>query len=608
MEPQTAQDGFNSESAGEFGSCCNGQVNFADDLFHIAPSTPATRTILIIVLTTADDTSGRFGITGIICTRCLVEDPNMFFDLPGYLRRLTRSVAVAVSLVAAPGVVQAAEPGEALEAVTIAGFEDGETLDERVARLEALLQGNPIQQTGFTPGCGPAGCGPQGSADCVPDAPLSVEERLRRLEKAQNGDWPDVRETELRAAPKLTKPTYKIGGRIHLDQWYFSDHTPGIANFENPTTGDDPEDRFFFRRIRVEAGGDVPGNMHYRFQVDFNNPQTPEYKDMYIGFDEIPFFNTIRVGNQKRPLGLDHLNSSRFNIFMERPLLVETFNPDARRIGIASYNSIAEDDALNFTYGLFSLENTRSDGRLIGDSMQWSFNTRLHGSPWYECDGQDYLHFAISSMFARPDGDTNDIETNRNEGRFATRNEIRSDTSWLDTGRIAGAEWYQVLGLEMIYNSGPLQVVSEYAYTWLQRDSDTPGTGPDVDFNGAYVYVAYMLTGEHVPYSRKSGTINRVKPFRNFRLFTADDCECATEEDGWGAWQVALRYSFLDLTDGDIEGGEGNDLTLGLVWYFNPYSSLQFNAVYGDISQHADVNGFTEGNFTALGTRLRVDF
>jgi phosphate-selective porin OprO and OprP len=475
-------------------------------------------------------------------------------------------------------------------------FQKGETLEQRVARLEAALETaerslsfNAIQQISA-------------------QQPADDGDRLRAVERGLNElnkDWAELRESDVES-DVLTKPTFKIGGRIHLDQWYFSDHSPGIAFFENPTTGDDPEDRIFFRRIRLEAGGDIPGNMHYRFQVDFNNPQTPEYKDMYIGFSKIPFFNTVRFGNQKRPLGLDHLNSSRFNIFMERPLMVETFNPDARRIGVASYNSIAEDDAANFTYGVFSLENTRSDGRLIGDSLQMSFNTRLHMSPWYECDGEDYLHLGVSTMFAKPDGDVTAVETNNNDGRFATRSEIRSDRSWLDTGRIAGADWYEVLGLELIYNSGPFQITGEYAFTWMQRDNDTAGTGPDLFFNGAYIFAAYMLTGEHVPYSRKSGTIGRVKPFRNFAPFTADDPNC--EETGWGAWQVAARYSFLDLTDNDIRGGVGNDFTLGLVWYFNPYSSLQFNAVYGDIRDHSPTGGFTDGHFTALGTRLRVDF
>jgi phosphate-selective porin OprO/OprP len=114
-----------------------------------------------------------------------------------------------------------------------------------------------------------------------------------------------------------------------------------------------------------------------------------------------------------------------------------------------------------------------------------------------------------------------------------------------------------------------------------------------------------MLTGEHVPYKRSGGTIDRVKPFENFFLVN----RCGNGGGGgWGAWQLALRYSYLDLTDNDIQGGVEDNITLGLVWYLNPYSSFQFNAVYGDIEKHAPVGGFTDGHFTAIGTRLRVDF
>jgi phosphate-selective porin OprO/OprP len=159
--------------------------------------------------------------------------------------------------------------------------------------------------------------------------------------------------------------------------------------------------------------------------------------------------------------------------------------------------------------------------------------------------------------------------------------------------------------LESILNVGPLQVVGEYQTSWVQRDDVTRDTGPDVYFHGGYVYIAYMLTGEHVPYKRTSGTIDRVRPFENF--FLVDTCHdgCAA---GWGAWQVALRYSYLDLTDNDIFGGVEHNTTLGLVWYLNAYSSLQFNAVYGDIEDRYDVGGYTNGHFTALGSRLRVNF
>jgi phosphate-selective porin OprO/OprP len=176
---------------------------------------------------------------------------------------------------------------------------------------------------------------------------------------------------------------------------------------------------------------------------------------------------------------------------------------------------------------------------------------------------------------------------------------------WLDTSRIAGASAYEIAAVESILNVGPLQIVGEYMTNWTQRGDTPPGTPGDLFFHGGYAYVAYMLTGEHVPYDRDSGTIGRTEPFEDF--FVVERCHGGWGS-GWGAWQAALRYSHLDLTDGDIRGGVEDNLTLALVWYFNAYSNLQFNAVYGSIDEHRPAGGFTEGDFTALGTRLRMEF
>ncbi len=437
----------------------------------------------------------------------------------------------------------------------------------------------------------------------------SIQKRLDELEKKL--DDKGEKESSLKEVETPSKPTLKINGRIHADYWNFTDSSPGIGFFEHPDAtaanyGTDPEDRFFFRRIRLNFQGDVFETMMYRMQIDFNTPDSGEMIDLYIGFRDLPLLGKVQVGNQKRPLGLDHLNSSRFNLFIERPLVVEAFNEDARRFGIAAYNG-TDDQVYNWAYGVYALENMVRDGKVIGDSMQLSANARFFSSPWYDetSGGRGYFHWAVSGMVARPDGDNGPGETNRNEGRFRTRSELRSDRRWIDTGRIAGAEWYEILGLEGILNVGPWQVVGEYQSNWMQRDATTPGTGPDLHFQGAYVYLSYMLTGEHVPYKRSSGTIDRVKPFENFFLVNTCSDEVA---GGWGAWQVALRYSHLDISDADIAGGVEDNLTLGLVWYFNSHASMQFNAIYGDIDSHSPVGGYTDGHFTALGTRLRVNF
>lgn len=439
-----------------------------------------------------------------------------------------------------------------------------------------------------------------------------AEEKKKKQEEKLSSYFDTVDDLKLardaEAAAAKKKPTFKIGGRVHFDTTWFPEASDGIGFFENPATGVDPETRIFFRRIRLEMGGDIFDTMLWRMQIDFNSPDTPEYKDVYVGFKNLPLNHTILIGNQKRPLGLDHLNSSRFNVFMERPLVVEAFNEDARRTGIAAY---AYTDELDYTfrYGLYSLENTTLDGEYLGDSLQYSGNARISGNPWYDegSDGRGYFHWAVSGMVARPDGDVDPNDTNANESRFRTRGELRSNRRWIDTGRIAGAEWYEIAGLEAIFNYGPLQITSEFQSTWMQRDNTTPGTGPDLNFHGAYVYAHYMLTGEHIPYNRQTSCINRLKPFQNFFLVDRlcnGDCVAA----GWGAWGIGARLSYLDLTDKDIRGGREDNLTLGLNWWWTAYSKIQFNLVHGNIEQHRPVGGFTDGHFWGFTTRVQADF
>ena len=404
------------------------------------------------------------------------------------------------------------------------------------------------------------------------------------------------------------KPSLKINGRIHLDWWDFMHDSDGIGFFEHPlgtvpaaAVGTDPESRFAFRRIRLNFRGDISEAMMYRFDLEFSDPSTPGYRDAWIGFRELPILQTVLVGNQKRPIGLDHWNSSNDNLFLERPMVIEAFNEDARRLGITSY-CVSESEDYTWQYGVYNLANTAETGEYLGDSLQLSANARLTGNPWYDesSGGRGYFHWGVSGMASRPDGDVLPGDSNGNEARFRTRAEARSDNRWLNTGRIAGATDYEILGLESILNVGALQVVGEYQHNWTQRDG-----GADLEFHGGYVYVAYALTGEHVPYDRSKSSIGTLQPFENFFLVN----RCSGERGGgWGAWQVAARYSYLDLTDDNILGGVGSNMTLALNWYWSANAKLQINYVTGSIDDHAPTGGFTAGNYSILGTRFMVFF
>lgn len=448
--------------------------------------------------------------------------------------------------------------------------------------------------------------------------PEDFEKRLKELEdqlaeqakeQAQKEEQAEQSE-KLKAAEAKQKPTFKLNGRIHMDYWDFPTNQPGIGFLEHPDPSDanygqDPENRFEFRRIRLEMSGDIPENMYWRMQVDFADPSDIAFKDVYVGWQGDDGQRSFQIGNQKLPLGLDALDSSRYTVFAERPLINAAFVDNSRRVGGAFYG-YTDEELFNWTYGLYYLEDISDTGTYEGDSLQLGGYGRLAATPWYGRDGRDYLHLAVAGAVAFPDGDTGPASSNANEARFRSRPQARTDSYWLDTGPIAGATNFEILATEGRLNLGPLQFTGETMVNYLHRDANAAGVEEDLFFYGFYGYVSYFLTGEYLPHDRTSGTMTRVTPHRNFFLF--DRLRGCREGGGWGAWQIAARYDYIDLSDNNIGGGIGNHYTLGLNWHWSPYAKMQSNLIFGDIDQHSPVGGYTGGSYTILGTRLMAEF
>lgn len=388
------------------------------------------------------------------------------------------------------------------------------------------------------------------------------------------------------------KPKISFFGRIHLDYWAFPAADEGAEILE----GEDPLDRVEFRRMRIGVKGDLNDNVFYKYEGEFAGGEASSYRDAFIGLKNLPKFNTVIIGNHKRPYGLDHLNSSRYNVFTERPFIVEAFNEDARRLGISS-NGVSEDQAWNWRYGLWNQELTQTRAGWRGNHYQSEIAGRLANTAWYDesSGGRGYFHWAVSGSWGTADGGNPDDNVNR----YRTRPESRTTSRWLDTGFIDGSEANSLIGLETVFNVGAFQMTAEYLQTFVNREN---AIGNDLNFGGGYIQAAYFLTGEHTPWVRKTGTLGRVKPYENF--FSVRDAD-GFRGNGLGAWQIAARYSYADLQDEDIAGGKGESFTLGVNWWWNPYSRVQANYIVGQVERSPLV---ANADYQVFGLRWMVDF
>ncbi len=424
-----------------------------------------------------------------------------------------------------------------------------------------------------------------------------LSERVAALEAENRSLRATAPPGELETAPMWPwgpPPGMELQGRIHFDVWTYPHSTPGTNAFESGDATITPQDRLELRRARFAVLGELPGDTIYKLDFELSEAADPQFRDLYVGWKNVPVFQTLIVGNQKRPYGLDHLNSSNFNVFMERPLVVQAFNRNNRRLGLLSYG-VTQDEAWNWRGGVVNLREIQSDGLYASDHWQLELVGRLARSFWNTEDESRYLHLGVASSLAVPDGNPGPGRA-INQARFRTEPETRSRSTWLDTGAIAGAESFSVLATELVFNRGRFQAVAEYQNIWLNRD---PAVGDNVFFYGGYLYLSYFLTPHYQPWNRNSGILGRV------RSLTGEE-----DENWWcyNAWQLAVRGSYADLSDSDILGGVGKNLTVGLNWYWTPRSRLQLNCVYSDISNHMPVDGQTFGSALSLGGRVQVDF
>lgn len=325
---------------------------------------------------------------------------------------------------------------------------------------------------------------------------------------------------------------FRIGGRMHLDAAF---HDDDVRDLKDGTD---------FRRARLFVSGTIYEDWAFKAQYDFaeNNVAT---KDLYIKYK--PW--GITVGQFKQPLSLEELTSSNYITFIERASINNLAT--SRRIGIG-YNMGA--DNYSFAASVYG----RDVGQEAVDDEGFGVGGRATFAPW--ASKTSALHLGAAASYEEP-------QLGNDTARFRARPEANVDgTRLIDTESISGADDITKFGLEAALVQGPFSLQAEYL-----RSSVSVNGNSDADFDGYYVFGSWFITGESRPYSASKGTFGRVKPSSKS-----------------GAWEVAIRYSNLDLSDGVIDGGEMDNLTLGVNYYINSNARVMFNYINVEAENSVD--------------------
>ena len=160
---------------------------------------------------------------------------------------------------------------------------------------------------------------------------------------------------------------------------------------------------------------------------------------------------------------------------------------------------------------------------------------------------------------------------------LSDRIEVRVDPSsnaLLSTGALSNVDNMRILSAEAAVGVGSFYAQGEYFDYRLKRF----GNLGESHFTGGYGEASFVLTGESRKYSSSAGAFGGINPKTPFVYGTG----------GYGAWEIAGRYSYTNLNDLDlpaVRGGVLSNTTLGLNWYPNANIRFMFNWIHGKVEK-----------------------
>lgn len=323
---------------------------------------------------------------------------------------------------------------------------------------------------------------------------------------------------------------FRWGGELFLDA---------------PLNNEPPGADLTLRRAKLKFHRELGENWYLKLTADFNKGGKLEINDSYATFSGWSRV-LLKLGVFVPAYSLESVSSASSRTFMEEALPVAALAE--RRNGGVSWLKRTSNSILNGSLLTF---NPEQDGQ--SNSGQALVLHYVH-SP-IDVAGRKNVNVGGSFSY----------RTNVDPDRTQFRSRPETGTSndyFVNTGPISGSNRIIRLGLEASQVLGRFSWQQEILTTQVERTGE-----PTVTFWGTYFYASWFLTSDTRNYDLGQGQ------------FFPQTVSNPLFKGGKGAWELAARASYVDLSDKDIIGGEETNLTLGVNWYLNDKLRLSGNVV-----------------------------
>jgi len=388
-------------------------------------------------------------------------------------------------------------------------------------------------------------------------------------------------------------------GRLHFDMGDYVSYKKQSPS----TTPNDLQSGVKARRARLGVQGTIDKDFGYTFIMDFGGSSVDNgstIENAYVTYNGLPVH--FVVGYQDTPYTIDETTSSNDIMLMERSsaqVVATEFGAGDNRSAIGAWWNNDRVWAGVFGTGNASGNSTNGGASGKGVASQLGMTGRLAFQLVQTPNATFHIGADVAALIKPPV-----VAANSFRGLSlidAPELDIDKQTI-LNTGTIGNAAnpvtGGHVFGPELAGSIGPLYGQAEYFHYTVDRQGVSAA-----NFNGGYVEASYALTGEQRKYKPTAGAYSGITPAHPF----------SPSSGGWGAWEVAARYSVIDLNDmlgssTGVAGGKQQTYSVGLNWY--PSTNLRFmlDYIHAKVDKQASATNSTPVGASMDAIAMRTQF